>query len=152
MVSIPPISPSTRLEFVAFLRYLSFYRSRDVLASLNNRLTKGTKRTKRTKLRRRSSRTSITFRPISILADCKRVVKMEADSIVWVTRGKSVETRDGASRTSSLTNQRDGMRFTRELFRPFGRTRRKGCCWITFRAGVVTSQATLFTLVVETAA
>lgn len=77
---------------------------------------------------------------------------MEADSIVWVTRGKSVETRDGASRTSSLTNQRDGMRFTRELFRPFGRTRRKGCCWITFRAGVVTSQATLFTLVVETAA
>lgn len=38
LVSIPPISPSTRLEFVAFLRYLSFYRSRDVLAqSLNKR-------------------------------------------------------------------------------------------------------------------
>lgn len=38
LISIPPISPSTRLEFVAFLRYLSFYRSRDVLAqSLNKR-------------------------------------------------------------------------------------------------------------------
>lgn len=73
---------------------------------------------------------------------------MEADSIASVTRGKTSRT----SGASSLTNQRDGMRFTRELFRPFDRTRRKGCCWITFRAVVVTSRATLFTLVVETVA